>query len=233
MLAPSLIELSLHFKTQPCIISHPESFNDSCEFYHSESDRRRPCVNDGSSSYLNILYIPKLVPECNKEKFALNLAEYNYHILNIKTKPCPYMSIDHCCPLQKNCPYIHKSEDNLDELNAYRSKFVGTKAPSAPLAAMKKVNEFTTVLENGEEAYISGTSTSFKEDSEHAFLQLKTGTAAQVEKNLKVIQEYLCAFANSNGGTLFIGVRQSGHIVGAACDRATLDRVRLAIDHAV
>ena len=231
MLAQPLIELSLHFKTQPCMKSHSEVYNDDCEFYHSSLDQRRPHFQSQSSTflYLNILYIPKLVPEADKPKFALNLAEYNYHILNIKTKTCPYFELNGKCPLNHYCPYIHE-DDRVDELNEYRRKLnrISQKATASP----EKANQHMVVLPSGEEAYVNGANIELKEDLEHAFMQF-TAASMQTEKKLKSVQDYLCAFVNSNGGTLYLGVKHTGHILGTYCDRTTLDKVRLSIDHAV
>lgn len=231
-MAQSLIELVNRFKTLPCTAAHPASTNDACEFYHSATDHRRPVFSGPDLAYLNILYIPKLVPEDRKENFALNLVEYNYHILNFKTKPCFCLGLSGNCPLGRFCSYTH-TDDDLTELNEERRRIVSRK-PSSPVESAdqkpKKKSPYIVSLSESEEAYIVSTTIEFKEDSEHAFIQLKA--SKQIEQKLKSINEYLCAFANSNGGTLYLGIRPSGHIDGTICDRPTMDRIRLAIDHA-
>ncbi len=165
----TLVEVALKFKTLRCTGHHSSTKNDSCHYFHDENDRRRPQVDPASGSllYFNILYIPKLVPETQREKFALNLFEYTYHILNFKTKPCPYRSMGSACPLESLCPYLHK-EDQVSALTAYRRKVhvpdfqMVCRPPSpefveeSPKVAPKPKSVCLAVLPGNEEAYIRG-----------------------------------------------------------------------------
>ncbi|XP_071099850.1 uncharacterized protein [Haliotis cracherodii] len=47
------------------------------------------------------------------------------------------------------------------------------------------------------------------------------------------IGKYVCAFLNTNGGTLFIGVDNDGYVVGVVCDQQDEDKHRLSIDQAI
>lgn len=47
------------------------------------------------------------------------------------------------------------------------------------------------------------------------------------------MQEYICAFVNSNGGTVYIGISDDGRIQGTSVDRALMDKFRLSIDQLV
>ena len=81
---------------------------------------------------------------------------------------------------------------------------------------------------NGEEAYILGINVDMHEDTETEF---KCWT---LTKNfswvIDLLQEYICAFSNTTGGILYIGIADNGRVVGTFCDRALMDRTALAID---
>ncbi len=125
MLAASYLEVALHFKTQKCPGNHLVSVSDpdTCPYFHNEEDRRREPVDPltRTFTYHNILYMPKLVAESERDKFARNMVEYHYHVLNYKSKPCPYRSLAQQCPLGQFCPYSHPGED-LSSLNKYREE---------------------------------------------------------------------------------------------------------------
>ncbi|XP_060062090.1 schlafen-like protein 1 isoform X1 [Erinaceus europaeus] len=44
------------------------------------------------------------------------------------------------------------------------------------------------------------------------------------------VRRYVCAFLNSEGGSLFVGVEDSGMVLGTRCSRRDEDRVRLLVD---
>jgi predicted HTH transcriptional regulator len=184
---------------------------------------------------MNILYIPGLVPEVDKEKYSLNLAEYNYHVNNFRTKQCPYLRLNGSCELNEVCSYAHEKVTDAS-LENYR-KAVSNDNNSSPhmLTASALSNgeaeKCTVRIGEGEEAYIVGRKTDFKEDSKHAFIGLSDSN--QVEKKLKSLQDFMCAFSNANGGTLYLGIKKSGQITGIVCGRQGMDRIRLMIDNNV
>ena len=47
------------------------------------------------------------------------------------------------------------------------------------------------------------------------------------------LQEYICAFSNTNGGTVFVGINDDGKVVGTFCDRMLMDKIRLTTDQIV
>lgn len=234
MLRP-LHDLVLRFKTLPCTQPHPEAANDSCPFYHSAEDCRRPLFNaSGSLAYMNILYIPGLVPEGDREKYSLNLAEYNYHVGNFKTKPCPYLRLNGACDLKLVCPYAHHEITDASLENSRKAVSNTTKSsPQGLTASVPKSEgeECTVSISEDEEAYVVGRKADFKEDSKHAFIGLADSN--QIEKKLKSLQDYMCAFSNACGGTIYLGIKKSGQINGIVCDRQGMDRIRLMIDNNV
>lgn len=44
------------------------------------------------------------------------------------------------------------------------------------------------------------------------------------------LRRYVCAFLNSEGGSLFVGVEDSGLVRGVPCSHRDEDRVRLLVD---
>ncbi len=69
------------------------------------------------------------------------------------------------------------------------------------------------------------------EDEEHEF---KNWTFTKnFEFLINTLQEYICAFTNTNGGTIYMGIRDDGRVIGVYCDRAMMDRIRLGIDRLV
>ena len=78
---------------------------------------------------------------------------------------------------------------------------------------------------------IIGSTADFQEDAEHAFICIQA--TKQIEKKIKPLQEYMCAFVNTNGGTIHIGIKSGGLIRGTLCDRNVMDRIRLMVDQSV
>ncbi len=182
----SFLDVMLSFKTQKCSHSHPEDKNPTCFYYHSPADSRRQHLNllqqAGELAYINVLFVPELMSAAQRALFAQNLVEYNYHVLNYKTKPCSFLSITEGCELGHFCPYVHPG-DNLDDvakfrermapalgtflstLKFYSSAILPSQLPSSPMLAAffqdgcrdgKRRPRHTFVFPDGEEAYIHG-----------------------------------------------------------------------------
>ena len=183
MLSSPQNELVLHFKTQPCTKSHSSSLNDSCHFYHSPEDRRRPLFGlSGVPLYMGILYLPDMVPETDREKFSFNLVEYNYHIDNFRTKNCPRLKLNSKCDLGDVCPYVH---DDIPIQKCRKAAFdmARLEIKRTGFSYMENESEKSLIrLCNGEEAYIEGGKVDFKEDLNHAFIGLNG--SAQIEKKI-------------------------------------------------
>ena len=245
MFATSFIDMVLHFKTKKCMDHHPINENETCFFYHDDSDLRRELLSSDAKglAYHHILFLPTMIPETQRSTFCQNLPEYSYHILNYKTKPCPYLAVEKSCAREKFCPYIHPGDD-LASLIEYRKKYI-----SPPLLPAHKVfpdisystqamskdlkthPAYLYPISENETAYVYGAQVDFQEDIEHEF------KAWTFSKNfdwlMDCLQEYICAFANTNGGTIYVGIADDGCVQGAVCDRAVKDRVRLTIDSIV
>jgi len=245
-----------HFKTEECKKVHPAEYNEKCFYYHSLEDSRRKLFTDifpPNLNYMNILYLSHIIPDSEKLKFCLNLAEYNFHILNYKTKICPSQNIGKNCELAEFCPYIHQSE-NLSEFNKLRENYKNliskfsfqfsfdsmkpkeAKKPKEPkmkssLMIINKKTDFIVEFENGEEGYIQGEKLDFKENLHNAFFYTSD---QDLEKNLRnVLPDHICAFANTAGGILHIGINKHGIVKGILANSKVLDKIKLAIDGAV
>eukprot|EP01022_Parablepharisma_sp_SALTPOND_P011254 TRINITY_DN1467_c0_g1_i1.p5 TRINITY_DN1467_c0_g1~~TRINITY_DN1467_c0_g1_i1.p5 ORF type:complete len:327 (-),score=26.49 TRINITY_DN1467_c0_g1_i1:2482-3462(-) len=249
MLDISFTDVALYFKTKKCVNFHSPEENDICFYYHDDSDMRRaPLTPDGKSlAYHNILFIPTLVSEDQRASFCQNLPEYSYHILNYKTKPCPYLTVNKTCGRQKFCPYIHPGDD-LGPLAKYRERFIvppplpllktrpEQALPEKVLPALvpkedKKRPPYLYPISDQEDAYIFHAQVDFQEDDEHEF---KAWTFAKnFDWLMDTLQEYICAFVNTNGGTIYIGITDDGNVTGAVCDRGVIDKIRLTIDKIV
>ncbi|XP_069479153.1 schlafen-like protein 1 [Ambystoma mexicanum] len=62
-------------------------------------------------------------------------------------------------------------------------------------------------------------------------VEFKRGGGEYMNMTLKHhVRKYTCAFLNSEGGNLFIGVDDSGSVLGVQCNHKDEDRIRLLID---
>ncbi|XP_059805201.1 schlafen-like protein 1 isoform X1 [Hypanus sabinus] len=67
--------------------------------------------------------------------------------------------------------------------------------------------------------------------SETRNVEFKRGGGEYLNVTLKNhIRKYICAFLNSEGGSLFVGVNDDGTVCGVECSHKDEDRVRLLID---
>ncbi|XP_022083359.1 uncharacterized protein LOC110975297 [Acanthaster planci] len=64
-------------------------------------------------------------------------------------------------------------------------------------------------------------------------LEFKRGGGDFKKYLRKHLTKYICAFLNSEGGTLMIGVDDGGFVQGVFCDHQTEDQVRLMIDQLI
>ncbi|XP_074832167.1 schlafen-like protein 1 [Carettochelys insculpta] len=67
--------------------------------------------------------------------------------------------------------------------------------------------------------------------SETRNVEFKRGRGEYLSVTLKHhIRKYMCAFLNSEGGSLFVGVEDSGLVQGVRCGHKEEDRIRLLVD---
>ncbi|XP_055512601.1 LOW QUALITY PROTEIN: schlafen-like protein 1 [Leucoraja erinacea] len=67
--------------------------------------------------------------------------------------------------------------------------------------------------------------------SETRNVEFKRGGGEYLNMTLKShVRKYVCAFLNSEGGSLFVGVNDDGTVCGVDCNHKDEDRVRLLID---
>ncbi|XP_024064861.1 schlafen-like protein 1 [Terrapene carolina triunguis] len=67
--------------------------------------------------------------------------------------------------------------------------------------------------------------------SETRNVEFKRGGGEYLSVTLKHhVRKYVCAFLNSEGGSLFVGVEDSGFVHGVMCGHKEEDRIRLLID---
>eukprot|EP00826_Nyctotherus_ovalis_P021617 TRINITY_DN1700_c0_g5_i3.p1 TRINITY_DN1700_c0_g5~~TRINITY_DN1700_c0_g5_i3.p1 ORF type:complete len:256 (-),score=69.74 TRINITY_DN1700_c0_g5_i3:407-1174(-) len=248
---PNLVDVMLNYKTKKCSYDH----NTLCRFSHSSSDFRRFHIDMQSRTmnYWNILYIPGIMSEAQRFCYCQNMFEYNYHVLNFKTKPCPYLATVGVCQLADHCCYIHPS-DCLEEIVTFRAginppptsfndsaEFIDNTGsyPVTSKGPDRKKPRHIFTLPDGEEAYVLGCvsiksigqQVSIYEDSEHEFKNWSL--TKNFEWLVDSIQQYICAFSNTNGGTMYLGIADNGTVVGTYCDRVLMDKLGLSVDQIV
>ena len=233
----------LHFKTEKCKANHLPSKNDICPYYHDDSDfRRNPISPDGKYiMYHNIYFLPNLVSEIYRFDYCYNLFEYYYHPLNYKTKSCPYLNVNQVCNRGEFCPYLHHNEC-LYSLKVLYNQFLGCQilpdinlqrlslAEDHPMIFSKR-EQYIYTLPNGEQAYIFNTQIDLQEDNNHEFKAW--AVTRRFDWIVDTLEEYICAFANSNGGTIYIGISDDGYITGTICNREISDGLRVIIGNMV
>ncbi|XP_067867809.1 schlafen-like protein 1 [Heterodontus francisci] len=70
--------------------------------------------------------------------------------------------------------------------------------------------------------------------SETRNVEFKRGGGEYLNMTLKNhVRKYVCAFLNSEGGSLFVGVNDDGTVCGVECNHKEEDRIRLLIDSIV
>ncbi|XP_070534524.1 uncharacterized protein [Ptychodera flava] len=114
-------------------------------------------------------------------------------------------------------PNIHVSQQVLPKRSVSPDKRPPTRANSRPLKSTEKSFAVGQKLGN---------------ESRH--LEYKAGGGEYLKKIFKEhIGKYVCAFLNSEGGTLMIGVADDGTVQGVHCDQIREDRVRRDIDSVI
>ncbi|KAK2179944.1 hypothetical protein NP493_466g05029 [Ridgeia piscesae] len=62
-------------------------------------------------------------------------------------------------------------------------------------------------------------------------MEFKAGQGSYMQKQLKEhVAKYICAFLNSEGGTLLVGVNDSGEVLGIQCTQHIEDLLRQKMD---
>jgi len=240
MLDSFFIEVALHFKTKKCLRNHSIEENDICFFYHDQSDIRREIISPDNKAlvYQPILFIPGFITEDKRNLFCQNFAEYAYHVANYKKKECPYLLVNKVCERQEFCPYIHPN-DYLDPLHQYQKKWL--LVVDIPIKVVHDISSevivkernvsYMHIMSNKEQAYVYNSQVDFQEDEKHEFMSWSFEKS--LEGFMHKLQEDICAFANTNGGTIYIGISDQGHVIGSVCDRSAADKIRLIIDQIV
>lgn len=71
----------------------------------------------------------------------------------------------------------------------------------------------------------------FQEDDQHEF---KAWTfSSKFDWLISELECYVCAFSNTNGGTVYIGINDEGEVQGTMLDHALGERVQVAVDKIV
>lgn len=68
----------------------------------------------------------------------------------------------------------------------------------------------------------------FQEDDQHEFKAWSFST--RFDWLISELECYVCAFLNTNGGTIYIGITDEGIVQGTMLDRSLVERIRLAVE---
>ena len=212
----------------------------TCSFFHSEEDRRRPPTNP----YKPFLCLEAITnPYCTHDmcKYCKNLTEYNYHPSNFKTKECIYFKHSIQCQLGYNCPYYHSPEEKLqsetlrqncirqvEDKEGYESESESeTPLPEnhlKPSVSQRRPSERGFYIFKEEVKTYEDRNTEFKACTTRAF---------NISLAVELIAPYVSAFLNTEGGTIYYGVRDDGVVTGVVLNRKLRDNLVLALDAAI
>uniref|UniRef100_UPI00398E6E4F schlafen-like protein 1 n=1 Tax=Pristiophorus japonicus TaxID=55135 RepID=UPI00398E6E4F len=120
---------------------------------------------------------------------------------------------------------------------------LGSPTGKPSLLANKVIDHLTTPLSGTKsDSAITGGEISGQErlfygalmGSETRNVEFKRGGGEYLNMALKThVRKYVCAFLNSEGGSLFVGVNDDGTVCGVDCNHKDEDRIRLLIDSIV
>ncbi|CAD8089300.1 unnamed protein product [Paramecium primaurelia] len=176
-----------------------------CQYYHNNSDKRRNSNN----------YKPIYICDSNNEvnDFCNNIIEYLYHPRIYGTLPCKFEKSQNCNV--RHCPFKH-DENQIKQGFQYK---IFTKLNQI-LESKSKEND---LLFNSKK-YIQRIEINQFEDLKHEFKQFK-------EIRMDLIMNYICAFLNSQGGILYIGITDKGIVQGIKMTRKQKDDFQIEFDN--
>ncbi|CAG9314208.1 unnamed protein product [Blepharisma stoltei] len=188
-----------------------------CNFYHTEEDRRR--LPD--QTYEPILCIEAVISDvCAHEscQYCRNQVEYLFHPSNYKTKECIYRRASREC-IHKMCPYTHPEDKSIsqqvEEIKAFEPSII---VPAVELASPEE-RKFYIYKE--EIKKYEDRKTEFKSCSYKSF---------NVAYAVDLVVPYVSAFLNTEGGTLYYGIRDDGMVTGVILTRKVRDNFIVTLD---
>ena len=231
------------YKTSKCknFCKKPE-----CLFYHDASDYRRKVTT----------YSPYMCLDAIKEGFCIhkncefcsNYTEYLYHPQNYKKRKCIYVSMSITCKLLTICPNYHSEDDkyipaNDPPLNFLRCKDSNRRPRRSKLDLKdEKAIDFKVApedpeikvqeqrVDNADIKYVYGDEINKFEDRKNEFKECK-GKNFDISYACSLISNYVSAFLNTEGGTIFYGIADNGRITGVHLSRRNRDLFTQCFDN--
>jgi hypothetical protein len=245
------------YKTKPCksvFRNQPCAQPKQCKFFHDEKDRRRTL----NFKYKPVICIDALLTDaCNHDfcKCCRNYIEYLYHPLNFKVNECIFMKRKIPCSIDPNlCPGYH-SQQEKQYYDKHRANYdvtedletSGYESESEPeIKAFKSSEELHSAANSGirensiqhvvqinpftskaGRAYILGKEIPKFEDR---FTEFKSFSSFNLKGVIEVLANYISGFLNTEGGTLFYGVRDDGVVIGIKLTRKQRDQLSCTLD---
>ncbi|CAG9319797.1 unnamed protein product [Blepharisma stoltei] len=238
------------YKTKQCnsILKNQEcSQKEYCTFFHDETDRRRTL----NLSYEPILCLDSITSDhCLHEtcKFCRNFNEYIYHPQNFKTRECVNRKLGISCTFI-SCPYFHSPEEryqfqllreNMTKHNHDNEGYESESESETPLQAKPIAKKETSVPVEvrmpdlkrlpSERGYYVLKEEVKKFEDRHTEFKACSGKVFNPNLAVDLITPYICAFLNTQGGTLFYGIRDDGLVNGVTLTRKLRDQFSTIID---
>ncbi|XP_077788183.1 schlafen-like protein 1 [Podarcis muralis] len=119
------------------------------------------------------------------------------------------------------------NEHHLNRIRKFPQYSCMAERPEAFLSGTRSDSAIVQKAIVGKECLFYGASMG----SETRNVEFKRGSGEYLAGTLKHhVRKYMCAFLNSEGGSLFVGVEDNGMVRGVRCDHKDEDRTRLLID---
>ena len=211
----------------------PEEFSQNLlEYsYHLENYKKKKCIYESTDSKcVNGIY-------CSYVHIGEDIASFNAHRHELITK------LEH---LPTIISYT-RSNNNIG-VNKEHNIYVMSNPTKNPLSYNPEINllmsktrsiyedeppKYIIKDKGGKDIYIYSAQVDFFEDDEHEFKDYSislSNLSLTIEKH---IMPYFSAFLNTNGGVIYIGITDSGHINGIHANRHLRDKICCEIDRIV
>lgn len=237
------------YKTKQCnsVLKNQDcSQKQFCTFFHDESDRRRVL----NLAYEPILCLDSVIHDfCQHEacKFSRNFNEYIYHPQNFKTKECVNRKLGTDCAIGLSCPYYHSPEERYqfhlfrENMTKHNHDNEGYESESESETSVPQIQPPQRLpgripeLEKlpSERGFYLLKEEVKKFEDRHTEFKAITGKNFNPNLAVEVIAPYVSAFLNTQGGTLFYGIRDDGLVTGVSLNRKTRDQFNTTIDTAL
>ncbi|XP_078094415.1 schlafen-like protein 1 [Mustelus asterias] len=180
---------------------------------------------------LDVNSMKGLVVKGKTLKVAKNIRDFSENTFD-KNSSAEMLKHESYTQAQKDKKRLEQTQDTLGS-SPGKSSYLTNKIIdhlSTPLSGTKSDSAIIGGEISGQERLFYGALMG----SETRNVEFKRGGGEYLNMTLKNhVRKYVCAFLNSEGGSLFVGVNDDGTVCGVECNHKDEDRVRLLIDSIV